>query len=82
MTIVTEAELRDQLRRPTLGATIKVPAGARLTPSARDFVKQWQLNRVDPSEPEPGTAPVVSSPNAPQTTPDDGETTTDRKSVV
>lgn len=74
MTVVTEAELRDQLRRPTLGATIKVPAGARLTPSARDFVKQWQLNRVDPSEPEPGTAPAVSSPSAPQATPDGGET--------
>lgn len=41
--IVTEAELRDQLRRPTIGAQVRVPAGARLSPSAADFVKQWQL---------------------------------------
>lgn len=41
--IVTEADLRDQLRRPTAGARVTVPAGARLSPSATDFVKQWGL---------------------------------------
>ncbi|MDO5092123.1 MAG: hypothetical protein Q4D79_01680 [Propionibacteriaceae bacterium] len=40
---VTEAELRDQLRRPSLGAEVRVPAGARLTASATDFVNQWRL---------------------------------------
>ena len=71
MTVVTEAELRDQLRRPTLGATVTVPAKARLTPSAQDFIKQWQLKRVDPSQPTPGTAPAASSPSTP---PGHGET--------
>ena len=71
MTVVTEAELRNQLRRPTLGATIAVPAKARLTPSAQDFIKQWQLKRVDPSQPTPGTAPAAPSPSAP---PEHGET--------
>lgn len=46
--IVTEADLRDQLRRPTVGALVHVPAGARLSPSAADFVKQWSLQLADP----------------------------------
>lgn len=46
--IVTEADLRDQLRRPTVGALVHVPSGARLSPSAADFVKQWSLQLVDP----------------------------------
>lgn len=44
--VITEADLRDQVRRPTLGAEVIVPAGARLSPSAEDFVKQWKLNLV------------------------------------
>lgn len=47
--IVTESELRDQLRRPAAGAQVTVPAGARLSPSAADFVKQWQLVVVEQS---------------------------------
>lgn len=55
--IVTEADLRDQLRRPSVGALVHVPAGARLSPSAADFVKQWSLQLVDPGAmPEPQTA--------------------------
>ncbi|RMB59605.1 hypothetical protein [Tessaracoccus antarcticus] len=45
--VVTEVDLRDQLRRPALGDTIIVPAGARLSPAARDFVNQWQLVMVE-----------------------------------
>lgn len=45
--IITEAELRDQLRRPTLGAQVTIPAGARLSPSAADFVKQWALVTIE-----------------------------------
>lgn len=43
MTVVSEADLRAQLKPPTRGATIGVPAGASLTPSARDFIKDWEL---------------------------------------
>ncbi|MDO5083831.1 MAG: hypothetical protein Q4D89_10575 [Arachnia propionica] len=43
MTVISEADLRAQLRRPTRGAVIDVPAGASLTPSARDFIKEWGL---------------------------------------
>ena len=46
--IVTEADLRDQLRRPVMGAQVTVPTGARLSPSAADFVKQWARVMVDP----------------------------------
>lgn len=53
--IVTEADLRDQLRVPTVGAEVVVPAGARLSPSAADFVKQWCLVTVDAATgPSPG----------------------------
>ncbi|GAA3855126.1 hypothetical protein [Tessaracoccus defluvii] len=44
--VVTEADLREQLRRPTVGAQVVVPAGSTLTPSARDFIKQWALVEV------------------------------------
>lgn len=54
--IVTEAELRDQLRRPAIGAQIRIPAGARLSPSAADFVKQWQLVVLEPEHASPGDA--------------------------
>lgn len=41
--IVTEAALREQLRHPTQGASVSVPVGAVLSPSARDFVSHWRL---------------------------------------
>ena len=81
MIVVTEAELRDQLRRPTLGATVTVPAKARLTPSAQDFIKQWQLKRVDPSQPAPGTAPAASSPSAPPRSGETDDTSWQQESV-
>ncbi len=66
--IVTEADLRDQLRRPSVGAQVTVPAGARLSPSAADFVKQWGLVTVasvpevaPPVARQPGTALGVES---------------------
>lgn len=60
MTVITEADLRDQLRRPGPGAEVTVPAGARWTPSARDFVKQWGLRVV-----ETGSAPGETAPYVP-----------------
>lgn len=45
--IVTEAELRDQVRRPVVGARVTIPAGARLSPAAADFVKEWSLVTVE-----------------------------------
>jgi ethanolamine utilization cobalamin adenosyltransferase len=53
--IITEAELRDQLRVPQVGAQVNVPSGVRLSPSAADFVKQWQLVVVETGLPEPRT---------------------------
>lgn len=40
---VTETELREQVRRPVPGATVRVPPGSRLSPAAADFVAQWDL---------------------------------------
>ena len=59
---VTEAELREQVRRPAPGARVRIPAGARLSPSAADFVAQWKL--------EVETAPPVGIQGAAQAPPD------------
>lgn len=64
--MITEAELRDQLRRPSEGATIVVPAGARLTPSAEDFVNQWSLVLVTEDEQPAGAEPVAETKAAAQ----------------
>lgn len=40
---VTEAELREQVRRPSPGASVRIAPGARLSPAAADFVAQWGL---------------------------------------
>ncbi|MDO4718479.1 MAG: hypothetical protein Q4B08_13075 [Propionibacteriaceae bacterium] len=57
MRVVTEAQLREQLRCPVVGAQVVVPAGARLSPSAADFVAQWQLVVVDDQPPKPPAKP-------------------------
>ena len=44
MGIITEAELRDQIRQPQRGASLSVPAGTRFSPAAQDFLKQWQID--------------------------------------
>lgn len=54
MAVVTESDLRAQLRRPTQGARVAVPAGHRLSPAAQDFVKQWSLEIVESGETGPG----------------------------
>lgn len=61
--IITEAQLRDQLRRPTAGAQVVVPEGARLSPSAKDFVKQFSLVLVtgNPNELANQEEPVADS---------------------
>lgn len=41
--IVTEAALRSQVRPPRVGATVRVPPGATLSPAASDFAAHWQL---------------------------------------
>ena len=61
--IITEAELRDQLRRPTSGAQVTIPAGARLSPSATDFVNQWSLVVVEGGA-VPTPAPTAAQPAA------------------
>lgn len=43
MTVISEADLRAQLRPPKRGAVVGLPPGASLTPSARDFIKEWEL---------------------------------------
>lgn len=60
--IVTEADLRDQLRRPTVGARVVVPAGARLSPAASDFVRQWSLVTVADAEADAVSSPAWDTP--------------------
>lgn len=44
--IVTEAQLREQVRTPQHGQQVVVPAGARLSPAAEDFIQAWGLEVV------------------------------------
>jgi ethanolamine utilization cobalamin adenosyltransferase len=53
--IITESSLREQLRTPTMGATVAVPPGATLSPSAQDFVAQWKL-QLEETGPGGGSA--------------------------
>ncbi len=77
--VVTEEQLRAQLRRPARGERVTVPAGAQLSPSAEDFVRSWDLRLVEgaPATPggatqehpdwdRPGTFPVVLSGEPPR----------------
>lgn len=43
MRIVTESELRAQIRQPEEGIVLTFPAGTRFSPSARDFIKRWEV---------------------------------------
>jgi len=43
MPIVTEQELRIKIRQPEYGLVVTVPPGTRFSPSARDFIKQWEI---------------------------------------
>ena len=57
MRIVTEEELRDKIRKPEFGVKLIFPAGTRFSPSARDFIKQWEVevHFEEPSPEEPET---------------------------
>ena len=66
MPIITEAELRDRIRRPRRGMKVTVPPGARFSPSARDFINQWALEIVEETPAE------GAGPSAPATPPDAG----------
>lgn len=58
--IMTEAQLRDRIRQPQAGMSVRVPAGTRFSPAAQDFVKQWRLN-VTWGEDPPATAAGASA---------------------
>ncbi|GAB2472537.1 hypothetical protein [Xylanimonas ulmi] len=62
--ILTEADLRDRLRRPVAGAVVAVPPGVRLTPAAADFVAQWKLELTQ--EPADMTRQTPATPTPPQ----------------
>lgn len=61
MPIVTESDLRSQLRRPEEGATVSTPPGARLSPSAEDFVRQWKLTVVEAAPATPATPAAATA---------------------
>lgn len=46
MPIITEAELRDRVRQPTHGMKLSLQKGTMFSPSAADFIKQWQIEVV------------------------------------
>ncbi len=66
--ILTEVELRDRIRRPQRGLKVTVPPGTRFSPSARDFIAQWDLEIVEveeaPTSDEPSSTLHADSTNA------------------
>lgn len=60
--IVTESVLREQLRPPTSGARVVVPAGATFSPAAREFIEAWQLVLVEDAA---GTAAAPTADRPP-----------------
>ena len=60
MPILTEAELRDRIRRPRRGMQVVVEPGTRFSPAARDFIAQWGMAIVE-EEAEP-PAPADENP--------------------
>jgi ethanolamine utilization cobalamin adenosyltransferase len=56
MPIVTEAALREQIRRPSRGLRVVVPAGSTFSPSAEDFVRTWGLQVEYVQAPVPSPA--------------------------
>ncbi len=63
MPILTEAELRDRIRRPRRGMRVTVAPGTRFSPAARDFIAQWQLQIVEEqASPEPASPHEESAP--------------------
>jgi ethanolamine utilization cobalamin adenosyltransferase len=52
MAIVTEVEIRAQVKQPRPGIILSVPPGTRFTPGARDFINTWKVEvryEVSPS---------------------------------
>jgi len=44
MAIVTEAEIRERVRRPRQDMRLTFAPGTRFSPAAQDFLKQWQVD--------------------------------------
>ncbi|MCC7354148.1 MAG: hypothetical protein IT330_10360 [Anaerolineae bacterium] len=43
MAIVTEVEIRAQVKQPRPGITLSVPPDTRFSPGARDFINTWKV---------------------------------------
>ncbi len=59
MAFITEAELREQWQEGKV-TRFEFPAGTRFSPSAQDFINQWQLEVYVGGEPVNAPWPRVS----------------------
>lgn len=51
MPIITEVQLREKIRQPQTGMTIRLPENTQFSPSALDFVNQWKIEVIiDPAD--------------------------------
>ncbi len=64
MQIVTESELRQQIRRPRHGLVLTFPPGTRFSPAAQDFLREWRIAVRFVEEPE-SSADTQSSTEPP-----------------
>ncbi|NOZ07056.1 MAG: hypothetical protein GXP41_12015 [Chloroflexi bacterium] len=57
MQIVTESELRQQIRQPRHGLVLTFPPGTRFSPAAQDFLREWRVAVRFAEEPESSASP-------------------------
>lgn len=53
MAIVTEVEIRAQVKRPHPGIILSVPPGTRFSPGAQDFINTWKVEVRYETSPSP-----------------------------
>jgi len=49
MPIITEVQLREKIRQPRTGMSIRLPENVQFSPSASDFINQWKIEVITDS---------------------------------
>lgn len=68
MPILTEAELRNRIRRPQQGLQLVLPTNSRFSPSAQDFINLWKIEIVyeDDAKTASGTDSPINDSGKPE----------------
>lgn len=74
MPIITETQLREKIRQPQTGMSIRLPENTQFSPSALDFIKQWKITVINATADNPaGSEPAQAERNGVSTWDKPGE---------